>query len=59
MDVYVLNDDDHYTYEIKEIKEVFPNQTEVVAPTEDETLTLYTCSGFDDARRLIIIAKRV
>ena len=36
-------------YEVTEIKEVYPNQTEVIKPVEDkEILTLYTCSGFND-----------
>jgi len=48
-----------YSYEIVEIKEVYPNQTEVIEPTDDETLTLYTCSGFNDTKRLIVVAKRV
>ena len=47
-----------YEYEVVEIKEVFPNQVETIAPTEDETLTLYTCTGFNDAKRLIVVAKR-
>ena len=55
--IYVLTDSDWYKYEIKEIKEVYPNQVEVIAPTEDETLTLYTCSGFADTKRLIVVAK--
>lgn len=33
--------------------------SEVIAPTQDETLTLYTCSGFNDRKRLIVVAKRV
>lgn len=57
--IYVLTDDDWYAYEVKEIKEVLPNQIEVIAPTEDETLTLYTCSGYQDSKRLIVVAKRV
>lgn len=57
--IYVLTDEKSYSYEVREIKEVKPNQIEVVAPTLDETLTLYTCSGFGDIERLIIVAKRV
>jgi len=57
--VYVLNKQDWYGYEVKEIKEVTPTQVGVIAPTDDETLTLYTCSGFSDSKRLIVIAKRV
>ena len=57
--IYVLTDDKSYVYEVKEMKDVKPNQIEVVAPTTDETLTLYTCSGFGDIERLIVVAKRI
>lgn len=57
--IYVFTKDKWFSYEIKEIKEVFPNQKEVIEPTLDETLTLYTCSGFKDSKRLILIAKRI
>ena len=58
MNIEVLTDDGKYTYEIIEMKEMSPSQTEVIAPTTDERLTLYTCSGFKDAKRLIVVAKR-
>ena len=57
--VYVMTEENWYAYEVKNIREVSPNQTEVIEPTDDETLTLYTCSGFGDSKRLIVIAKRV
>lgn len=57
--VYVFTDENWYSYEVREIKEVYPNQKEVIEPTDDETLTLYTCSGFNDSKRLIIVSKRV
>ena len=56
--IYVLTGADWYLYEVKEIKTVLPNRVEVIKPTEDETLTLYTCSGFADTKRLIVVAKR-
>lgn len=59
MRTYVLTEDGWYEYEIVEIKEVYPNQTEVIEPTDDETLTLYTCAGFADSKRLIAVAKRI
>lgn len=58
MRVYIFTKDSWLSYLITDVKEVLPNQTEVIKPTEDETLTLYTCSGFGDSRRLIVIAKR-
>lgn len=57
--IYVMTGENWYKYETKEIKEVFPDQVEIVAPTEDETLTLYTCSGYKDQKRLVLVAKRV
>ncbi len=48
-----------FTYQISEIKTVRPYELEVIAPTPDQTLTLYTCSGFLDKKRLIVIAKPV
>jgi LPXTG-site transpeptidase (sortase) family protein len=59
MSIYVLTDGTWYIYEVVKIKEVFPNNREVIAPTEDETLTLYTCSGFNDSKRLVVTAKRM
>lgn len=58
MSIYILTDGSWYQYQVAEIKEVFPNKVEVIAPTDDETLTLYTCSGFKDTKRLIVVAKR-
>lgn len=55
--IYVLTKDTWYRYAAKDIKEVTPDQVEVIAPTENETLTLFTCSGFLDSKRIIIHAK--
>ena len=57
--VYVFTKDKWYSYKIDTIKEVLPTQTEVIAPTDTAVLTLYTCSGFSDSKRLIVQAKRV
>ena len=59
MEINVSTKSETYTYEIIEIKEVYPNQTEVIQPTSEEVLTLYTCSGFQDKKRLIVTAKRI
>lgn len=57
--VYILTGIEWYEYEIDDIYEVYPDQVEVIAPTDDERLTLYTCSGYQDSTRLIVVAKRV
>ena len=56
MHIYVLTDKDWFTYKVSEIKEVYPNQTEVIGPTDNERLTLYTCSGYKDSKRLIVVS---
>jgi|GEM_PF-925154 len=55
--IYVLTNEKWFEYEVKEIKTVSPDQIEYIAPTKDETLTLYTCTGFLDSKRLLIISK--
>lgn len=55
--IYILTKDRWYRYKVTDIKFVDPNQIEVIAPTSDETLTLFTCSGFLDNKRLIVTAK--
>jgi LPXTG-site transpeptidase (sortase) family protein len=48
-----------YLYQVSEIAEVDPNQTKYLLPTEEEVLTLYTCSGFMDQKRFIVRAKPI
>ncbi len=57
--VYVLTKDHWFQYKVEEIKEVLPSEKEVIASTDEKVLTLYTCSGFADSKRLIIKAKQI
>lgn len=57
--VYVLTKNEWMSYKVRDIKTVFPDNLNVIAPTPDETLTLFTCSGFADSTRLIVTAKRI
>lgn len=57
--IMVLTKDNWYTYKVKSIKEVLPSQIEVIAPTKETILTLYTCSGYSDSKRLIVAAERI
>lgn len=43
-------------YQVKSIKEVSPTDPKLLAPTSEETLTLYTCSGFMDSQRFVVRA---
>ena len=54
--VYVFTKNKWYRYKVNKITAVYPNQTEVIKPTKNEVLTLYTCTGFSDEKRLIVQA---
>lgn len=58
-EIYILSDKNWYAYKVEKITQVLPEQIEIINPTKDEQLTLFTCSGFDDEKRLIVIGKRV
>ncbi len=55
--VYILTKDRWHRYSVSQTQEVAPTETQVISPTTSETLTLYTCSGFLDSKRLIVTAK--
>ncbi len=55
--VYILTKDSWHRYQVTTTKLVNPNDVMVIAPTKEETLTLFTCSGFLDSKRLIVSAK--
>lgn len=57
--VYVLTDSEYVSYTIETIDEVRPTDVYTVKPTEDKRLTLFTCSGFLDQKRLLVVAKPI
>lgn len=48
---------EEFIYKIKETKTVTPAMIDVLYPTEDATLTLYTCAGLLDRERFLVVAK--
>ncbi len=46
--VYVFTAKKWYAYKVVKIDSVFPDQVEVIAPTKNEQITLYTCTGYAD-----------
>lgn len=46
-----------FIYKVTETKIVSPQNIEILSSTQDSTLTLYTCTGFLDRERFIVIAK--
>lgn len=51
-----LQDGSERQYQIESLAEVAPTQTELLQPTATEVLTVYTCTGWLDSRRLVIRA---
>lgn len=57
-EVFIKNKKEEvFVYEIVETKVVSPDQIEVLLPTEEPTLTLYTCFGFLDSKRFVVVGK--
>ena len=54
----VLNSGDFVRYQVYERKEIEPTQVEILSQTSDSRLTIYTCSGFLDTARFVIVAKK-
>lgn len=54
--IYVLTKDRWFHFTVNDIKIVMPNQIENIAPSSNEVLTLFTCSGFLDNKRIIVKA---
>lgn len=58
--VYVIMQDGRIVkYEVFERKEIAPTQVEILENSTDSRLTIYTCSGFLDQSRFVIIAKNI
>lgn len=55
----ITSDGRIHEYSVEEIRVVNPDDIEVVMPTDTETLTVYTCTGIFDTKRLVIIAKPI
>ena len=53
------SDDKTYMYEVIKTDTVKPDNLEYINETETEVLTLYTCVGFLDSQRFIVVAKRI
>lgn len=48
-----------FLYSVDYIVEVDQKDVSILADTTDERITLYTCTGFLDQKRLVVVAKRV
>ena len=48
-----------YNYEVVKTDTVNPDNLQYILPQNKEVLTLYTCTGFLDGKRFVVIAKRI
>lgn len=53
----ILSDGSFAKYEVFNKKAIKPDQVEILNQTQDSRLTIYTCSGFLDAARYVVVAK--
>lgn len=53
-----LNGEEH-KFKVVKTDEVDPNNLSYIEKTNEETLTVYTCTGFLDSKRFIVVAKRI
>jgi len=47
---------EEFFYEVSTVQEVTPADVSVLAQTVDSRVTIYTCSGFLDSKRLVVVA---
>lgn len=58
--IYLILANGHFVkYQVSEEKEIKPTQVEILAKTSDSRLTLYTCSGFLDTARFVVVGNQV
>lgn len=48
-----------HVYKVVKTETVNPDQIELLLPTATETLTMYTCTGFLDSKRFVVVAKTI
>jgi LPXTG-site transpeptidase (sortase) family protein len=56
--IVVYTSADHFpvVFRVAQVKTVSPNDVSILASTDRPQLTLYTCIGFSDSQRLVVIA---
>ena len=55
----VLNNGQIVKYKVFETKQIKPTDIEILNETKDNRLTIYTCSGFLDQARFVVVAQEV
>lgn len=55
----IFPDNSQKVFEVSTTQEVTPDDSSVLAESTDPILTLYTCSGFMDSKRFVVVAKPI
>lgn len=55
--IIVVWDGKPHEYRVTDTRTVTPDHVEILVPTETPELTLYTCSDWQESRRLVVVAK--
>lgn len=55
--IVTFSDNSKRTFVVDTTAEVSPIQTDIIDNTNDTRITLYTCSGFFDSKRFVVVAK--
>ena len=53
----VLASGDYVKYQVAETKVIQPSQVEILSQSADARLTIYTCTGFLDQARFVVVAQ--
>ncbi|KKU03462.1 MAG: Peptidase C60, sortase A and B [Microgenomates group bacterium GW2011_GWC1_47_20] len=54
--ILVTQEGKEHKYQVENVMVVSPNEIEVVEPRNNEILTIYTCTGFLDRLRFVVVA---
>ncbi len=54
--VITYKDGSKKTFVIEYTSTVSPNESTILAPSKDKRITLYTCTGFLDSKRFVVVA---
>jgi LPXTG-site transpeptidase (sortase) family protein len=55
----IYNDNSASFFEVEYLTKVGPEDSSILKASEDNRITLYTCTGFLDSQRLVVVAKLI
>lgn len=55
----VMNNGERRNFRVEYTAIVTPDQTQIIEQTYDKRVTIYTCTGFLDSKRFVVVAKTI